>query len=116
MKLNVSGGTNGTYKSAPILTIFDNASSQTPTFKLYTDDADVCQNLMPLVFPLEPRKEAEPPTFITGKQMVKKVEGLDLITTLEPEQLTVLQSKQSGYFVLHMKMPQSGLVRRNNLL
>jgi hypothetical protein len=67
---------------SPTICIYDGATKAPPVFCLY--DKEECGML---VWPLEPRKEAEPPAFMTGQTPTKKVESLDLITTLEGEQV-----------------------------
>lgn len=67
---------------SPTICIYDNQTRTTPLFCLYKGSE--CGTL---VFPLEPRKDAERPAFMTGAEPTKKVEALDLIITLEGEQL-----------------------------
>lgn len=72
---------------SPTICIYDNATRTSPIFCLYKDDE--CGTL---VFPLEPRKDAEKPAFMTGAEPTKKVESLDLITTLEGDQLAMMRT------------------------
>lgn len=72
---------------SPTICIYDNTTRTAPIFCLYKDDE--CGTL---VFPLEPRKDAERPAFMTGAEPSKKVESLDLITTLEGDQLAMARS------------------------
>lgn len=72
---------------SPTICVYDNQTRTTPMFCLY--EGDECGTL---VFPLEPRKEAEPPAFMTGGVSTKKVESLELVTTLEGKQLDFVKS------------------------
>jgi hypothetical protein len=72
---------------SPTICIYDSATKTAPIFCLYKDEE--CGTL---VFPLEPRKDAEKPAFMTGAESAKKVESLDLITTLEGDQLAMMRT------------------------
>lgn len=66
---------------SPTICIQDKITRTAPVFCLY--EREECGTL---VFPLEPRKEGEMPAFMTGATPTRKVESLDLTTTLEGEQ------------------------------
>ena len=72
---------------SPTICIYDSATKAPPAFCLYAKEE--CGTV---VFPLEPRKEADPPAFMTGAIPTKKVESLDLITTLEGAQADFVKS------------------------
>jgi len=72
---------------APTICIYDNATRTAPIFALY--EGEECGTL---VFPLEPHKDAQRPAFMTGGEPTRKVESLDLITTLEGEQVKAVKA------------------------
>ena len=67
---------------SPTLCIYDSATKCAPIFCLY--EKDECGTL---IFPLEPHKDAARPAFMTGGEPLKKVENLELATSLEGAQL-----------------------------
>ncbi len=76
-------------QGSPTICIYDQTTRMTPVFCLYEKNSEECGTL---VFPLEPHKDAQRPAFMSGGEPQKKVESLDLITTLEGAQLEFVKS------------------------
>ncbi len=70
------------------LTVFINEQRTlaSPRFRMYARG-----EVSTIVFPVAPRKDAEPPAFLTGAVQKRKVETLELCVTLEGEQLEFAQ-------------------------
>ena len=71
-------------QGSPTICIYNEATKRAPIFCLYEKNSDECGTI---IFPLEPHKDAQRPAFMTGSDPWKKVESLELVTSLEEAQV-----------------------------
>ena len=71
--------------------INDQRTLASPTFRLYAHGEGGT-----IIFPVTPSKDAEPPAFLTGVVLKRKLQTLELYVTLEGEQLEAVQRIDKG--------------------
>jgi hypothetical protein len=71
---------------SPNINIYEMTSKDTPEFRLYSGS-----EWSTIMFPVEPSKQQDLPSFMSGQTPTRKVESLDLNVSLEGQQLEFQQ-------------------------